>query len=210
MGLVENVVLLAAEVHAAHTIFAVAAFVEKGAVAALGAVLTVAQVVGVEAVHTVVSEFAVVHPVNVHGVAALHAKYGVVAVLTDIATKYEVAVFVVGSDVAVFAVFGVAVDEAKARDKLLELFELFEKGAGPINVAAVVHGVPVVAPPVILAVDSEGGVEWVEANHRLAGACAGAAVNSALVAIGQAALMTLLRCECGLGDAMLLEEFFLH
>lgn len=123
------------------------------------------------------------------------------AVLEEVSRENEVAVFCVGYVVDVFAVDEVAaVDQVWGWDFAVKLVPLVEEGLVPVGLLAVLHWVPFLAPPAVVAVDCEVAVFWVEGDHRFFAERAGVVVQVAFVAPGESSFESAVRAMGRGGD----------
>lgn len=131
-----------------------------------------------------IAERAFVGVHRIQNIFVFHHPIGIMCVFTFGDQRVQVAIFGFTDVTVVVAVFGIEDRRALARNYLLQFFELLKKRSIEVEVAAVVEGVPGIAPPDAIFVHLKGTVGRVRADDRFARGVAGAAVKLPLVAGG--------------------------
>lgn len=156
-------------------------------------------------VHAVVAEFAVEVIEPIHAEVILFKPISVVAILTEICVHQQIAVLAGAGEVNVITVLVVPLNvQCHGRNLLLDLSNLFEKGAREIDVLSVITRIPLITIPTFPAVVGLVQVRCILRKRFPLTHATFSGVQIALVTECQPALLSAIRTVSGRGDRILL------
>lgn len=165
--LVKDVVRGMREIRTTDTVIAPDAVKEKCAVPTLATVLRVCSIVTIARIDALITPFAILAGAHIHAILALDESFAVVAILEKPAIEDEVAIFARPRPVRVVAILRLSGDEEPPmRHSLQECIELPEKRSIRIVRATMLHRIPSIARPTLLAKNVVGKIRMVHADDR--------------------------------------------
>ncbi len=192
---VQDVVLLAAQIHREKTVLAALAVEAEGAVAAVIHVLAPAQRITVVALDTLVAERAAIHEGAVHAVFGILHEQIVETILIALGRDIQITVLLVGAVIAVVAVLAIGDCHAPVGDDVIEVIPLVEEGSVEIKVPPKRQSIPLVTMPGIRLVDRESCIWGVHRDKFLFGEVACAMIERAVIPPRHAPLHTAVGAE---------------
>lgn len=154
----------------------------------------------VRAFHAVGTEFCFPRRGAVNRINVLEACFAVIRILGPVHIEAHVDVPAIRRAVHVRRVLVIVCRILQLRHRKLQLAKLLKKGAGEIEISAVLQRVPAVGPPVFGVVDLEGFVRRKAGDYLFPGSIAFSVVYMPLVTESKTALEAAVRAECGRGN----------
>lgn len=201
-GLIEKMIRLMAEIHAAEAVLAVGAVQDEITVYGIVNVLPVGDGVAIVDIHAFIDILNFVGIIGIENIPGLDHAPGIRAIFgIRPAIEDEIAVFVASGEIGVIAVdIGPGVDagiSGRFRDFYRELLELLKKWPAKIVVHGVGIGVPFVGHPALVAIHRVGRIWIIHGNYGDLAQGADAFVERALVAEDCPHLKPAVRAEPG-------------
>lgn len=123
-----------------------------------------------------IEEFAVKNPNGINDASIFCHERTVVTILIIVSRNNEIAIFIIIREIAVLCVFRLIVHQRNARYAKRKFVKLIEKRPAKIKFDAIIHCIPLIAPPFFFCINFKRRIRMKKGNHFFAGKIALSAI----------------------------------
>jgi hypothetical protein len=204
--LIEKTIFFVPEIHRTEAVLTPTEICRKMTVAAVVGIDEIGAKLAIGAVAALVAGLTVIDLETIHTIKTAVHPLPIQALLRIIRIVNEVAIFEIARMITKIGILhGRREDrQRKMRHFITELTKLIKEGPRKIEIPPIVQGIPVVPPPLLIAVDREGFLHRIHADDGLPREITASFIQLSLIAIADTALLATRRTQGRLGNQILL------